>query len=178
MTQRVLLLAIGGLLAESVWKRIYRWSNARTVNRNDTWSDEDWPVGTRDEVDAFVERIASLGFTPPVLYRSEHVDCWSMGNVYADALVKADPEYCRQLYTTDHQLIATWVRFTEQIVPDRHAAPETLWLYSRVNEAIAAWGELSERRLIVLVRSVLGGTWTNEEVAESLGVVPEWWNEI
>ena len=100
-----------------------------------------------------------------------------MGDVYAGALVKTDPEYCRQLYTTNHEVIATWVRFTEQIIPDRDAAPETLWLYSRVNEAIAAWGEFAERRLIILIRSVLAGLWTDEDVVDSLKTVPTWWTE-
>jgi hypothetical protein len=176
-SQRVLLFTVGGPLADSVWQNVCRWSDARTSAARDEWSPDHWPASTRDEVDRFVERLTTSCYTPPILYRSEHVDCWSMGDVFDTALVKGHPDYCRRLLTTSHEIIATWVRFSEQIVPDKDAPPETHWLYARINEAIAAWGEFAEDRLVVLVRSVLGGLWTDEEVAEALRGIPSWWSE-
>ena len=174
-TQRILLFSIGGLLADDIWTDICHWSNDRTVSDDTTFSPADWPVGVCDKVDAFVKKVGAFGLTPPVLYRSEHVDCWSMGDVYETAIVKPSPKYCRQLCTKNNEVIATWVRFTERIVADKDAAPETSWLYNRVNEAIAAWSECSEYRLIVLVRSVFGVLWEDSEVADSLKRLPEWW---
>jgi hypothetical protein len=174
-SQRILLLAIGGLLAERVWQDICRWSDARTATIENELSPDDWPLDTRQEIDTFVAKMVASGFAPPILYRSEHVDCWSMGDVFETALVKQHPDYCRQLYTTNHELIGTWVYCSERISPDHDARPETHWLYCRVNEAIAAWGDLVDRRLIVLARSVLGGLRTDDEVIDSLATVPTWW---
>jgi hypothetical protein len=176
-SQRVLLLSVGGRFAETVWDCVCRWSNARTTTDLTEWSSDQWPTDTQREVDEFVDKIVSEAFVPPVLYRSEHVDCWSMGDVYQVALVKAHPDYCRQLYTTRHELIATRVRFTEHIEVDEGAASETVWLYSWVNECIAAWGEVAESRLIILVRTVLGGLWEDHDVINSLKTIPRWWTE-
>ena len=47
--------------------------------------------------------------------------------------------------------------------------------YNRVNEAIAAWAKLADDRLIILVRSVLGALWRDDEVLTSLQTIPRWW---
>lgn len=175
-TQRILLVAIGGRLAESVWTKICGWADARTTALSDEFSPSDWPASILHEVDRFAKTISDSAFTPPILYRSEHVDCWSMGDVYSEALVKQDLDYCRQLASSEGEIIATWVRFSEQIIADKDAPVETVWFYNRVNEAIAAWGELAEQRLIVCVRSVLGGLWTDDEVIASLTSNCAWWD--
>jgi hypothetical protein len=90
-------------------------------------------------------------------------------------LVKQHPDYCRRLLTEAHQLIVTRVESSEQIVPDDDEPDETRWLYSRCNEAIAAWPGISEDRLVILVRSAVGELWTDEKVANSLEVMPKWW---
>ncbi len=100
-----------------------------------------------------------------------------MGDVYLDAIMKPHLDYFRHLCTTKHEVIATRVRFSERIVLDGGASDETAWLYNRVNEAIGAWGEFAEERLIVLIRSCLGALWTDDEVLESLRTVPAWWTE-
>ena len=176
-SQRILLLSIGGRFAEMVWDAICRWSNARSTADLTEWSSDQWPADTRREVDEFVDRIVSGAFMPPVLYRSEHVDCWSMGDVYQGALVKSHPDYCRQLHTTRHEVIATRVRFTEQIVVDGDEVSETVWLYNRVNECIAAWGKVAESRLVILVRTVVGGLWEDQDVNDALKTIPRWWTE-
>jgi hypothetical protein len=164
-SQRVLLLAIGGVLAESIWKDILRWNDARTSAANDEWSSDDWPAAIRDEIDAFVTKITCSAFTPPILYRSEHVDCWSMGDVFHTAMVKAHPE-TRQLYTTKHGVIATRGHFKAQIVLEESTHDETIWIYNRLNEAIAASGYFADDRLIILVRSVLGALWDQYRTSE------------
>jgi hypothetical protein len=100
-----------------------------------------------------------------------------MGDVYVTALVKQHPDCCRQLLTESHQLIVTRVESSEQIVHDDDEPDETRWLYNRCNEAIAAWPAISDDRLVIFVRSELGGLWTDEEVANSLEQLPKWWTE-
>jgi hypothetical protein len=176
-SQRVLLFTVAGGLADAVWNDIRRWSDARVAVVSDEWSTDDWPVAIRQEVDQFVTRMSKSAYWPPVLYRSEHVDCWSMGDVFETALVVEHPDHCRRLLTGSHEIIATWVRFPQRIDPDRDAPDETVWLYSRINEAMAAWGAFAENRLVLLVRTVVGGLWTDDEVSQSLRGIPAWWTE-
>lgn len=176
-SQRVLLVTIAGALADTIWKDMRRWADARVAVANDEWSSDDWPDAIKDEADQFVTRLTTTGYFPPVLYRSEHVDCWSMGDVFETALVKGHPDYCRRLLTGSHEIIATWVRFSEHIKPDQYAADETVWLYTHINEAIAAWSTLAENRLVLLVRTVLGGLWEDDDVSDSLRGIPSWWTE-
>ena len=138
-SQRVLLFTIAGEFADAIWQDIRRWSDARASVAIEEWSPDDWPDAIKQEVDNFVARLSTAGYLPPVLYRSEHFDCWSMGHVFETALVKGHPDCCRRLLTGSHEIIATWVRFSEQINPDRDAPDETVWLYAHINEAIAAW---------------------------------------
>lgn len=176
-SQRVLLLTIAGGLADAIWNDIRRWSDSRVAVAADEWSPDDWPDVVKRDVDQFVARLTATGFLPPVLYRCEHVDSWSMGDVFATALAKGHRDYCRRLLTGSHEIIATWVRFSEQIVPNRHAPAETLWLYAHINEAIAAWSTFAEQRLVVLIRTVLGGLWQDDDVSNSLHGIPAWWRD-
>ena len=175
VTQRVLLLAIGGELAERIWRDVCRWSDARMVASSEEWSPEDWPIGVREELDALVANLAEA-YLPPVLYRSEHVDCWSMGDVFSNAMAGASDTY-RQLYSHRHEVFAGWRDSTVRLKTRRNAPPETVWLRDRLEEANSAWGNLVNRRLIVVVRTVVGGLWTDQEVAESLQTSPQWWRE-
>ena len=100
-----------------------------------------------------------------------------MGDVFERALVKGHADYCRRLLTESHEISATWVRFSEQIIPDEDSPDETVWLYTHVNEAIAAWSTFAENRLVLLIRSVLGGLWEDDDVSNSLRGIPSWWIE-
>lgn len=38
-------------------------------------------------------------------------------------------------------------------------------------------GAMADRRLVILVRQVLGGLWSDSEVEKALKSVPQWWND-
>ncbi|MDA1229567.1 MAG: hypothetical protein O2856_02210 [Planctomycetota bacterium] len=174
-SQRILLLTIGGPLADVIWADVCRWSNARSPVVSDEWSSDDWPSQTRVEVDSFVARLAESAYLPPVLYRSEYIDLWSMGDVFATPLERRHPDQSRKLYTSKHEVTATWVQFLEKVRARKNAPPETLWLYSRLNEAIGAWEGVSENRLLLFVRTIVGGLWEDEEVIDAVRKIPIWW---
>jgi hypothetical protein len=176
-SQRLLLIAIGGDLAAAIWRDVCVWNDARASKAEAEWTPHDWPPAIHHEVDRFVDRIRASALFPPVLYRAEHVDTWSMGDIFETALVKSHRDYTRRLNTHHHEIIATWVRFSEHIMPDRNVSDETRWLYNRANEAMDAWRNLAENRLLVLVRSVIGATWSDEEVEDSLRGMPSWYVE-
>ncbi len=100
-----------------------------------------------------------------------------MGDVFETALVKENPDYCCRLLTDSHVIIPTRVHFSEQIVPDQDSPDETIWLCSRINEAIAAWNAFAETRLVLLFRTVLGGSWEDDDISCSLHGIPSWRTE-
>jgi hypothetical protein len=51
---------------------------------------------------------------------------------------------------------------------------EQEWLAARLREAAAGWGTVAEQYAVVVIREVLGGSTTDEEVQASLDSVPEW----
>jgi hypothetical protein len=52
--------------------------------------------------------------------------------------------------------------------------PESHWLVGRLREAIGAWEGLVRRSVLVVLRQVVGGLVTDEELLASLDRVPEW----
>jgi hypothetical protein len=174
-TQRVLVMALGGSVAERLGDDMRRWSEARLPSSTDSWSPEDWPEHIRREAESKIAGLAAAGFTPPALYRSEHVDCWSMGDVFSAAIARCNPEQHFQIMTGACEMYAAWVAGNPLVAPPANACDESIWLYQRLNEAIAAWGNLVDRRLIVIARSVIDGLWTDDEVADSLRSMPDWW---
>lgn len=174
-SQRILILTIGGPLADVIWADICRWSDARCPVVSDEWSSDDWPSQTKTEIDALVAKLAESAYFPPVLYRSEHIDLWSMGDVFETALGKRRPDQIRKLLTSKHEVIATLGQSLETIRAHKNAPTETKWLYSRINEAIGAWDGFTENRLLLLVRIVLGGLWEDEDVTDAVRKIPAWW---
>ena len=175
-SQRILLLTIGGPLADVIWADVCRWSDARCPVVSDEWSSDDWPSQTKAEIDAFVAKLAESAFLPPVLYRSEHIDLYSMGDVFATPLERSHPDQTRKLYTSKCvEVTATWVKFLEKVRARKNASDGTSVLYPRVNEAIAACGSITENRLLLLVRIVLGGLWEASDVADAVREIPSWW---
>jgi hypothetical protein len=176
-SQRVLIFAIGGSLADIIWADICRWSESRTIQNENEWSPDDWPTQLKHEIDNAIDKLMAHAYTPPVLYRSEHVDTWSMGDVFERALRGSSTNDMRQLLTSRYEIFARRAHFSDRVKSRKTQADETKWLNVRINEAIAAWGEFAEDRLILLVRIVLGGLWQDAEVTQSLSQKPSWWRE-
>ncbi len=175
-SQRVLIVTLGGRLASEAWRDICIWSDARTSQATDEWGPDDWPEATCLLVDAFVDKIASHALTPPVLYRSEHIDLWSMGDIFQRASFRSDRQVSRMLCTRENEVIATWAPLNGPKTPPSDKFSETGQLYRRVSEAFDAWEGRCDQRLVVMIRHLLGGLWTDDEVVESLDKVPEWWS--
>jgi hypothetical protein len=56
---------------------------------------------------------------------------------------------------------------------DQQFAEYDYFVY-RLNEAVAAWESLVERAVLVVVREVVGGMVTDDELVASLVLVPDW----
>lgn len=170
-SQVVTIFTIGGKLADEIQGNLTRWSQARVAEDPSEWSPEQWPDSIQVEVDAFVERLLNFGFEPPVLYRSQHVDLWSMGDVFTRALGAAEV----QLYTDRFEVLSARYEKVAKRPSSSHQFDEYDWLSNRICEAQTAWQELESRRIILIIRDILGGLWCDPEVESSLDKLPEWW---
>ena len=51
---------------------------------------------------------------------------------------------------------------------------EEEWFVARLAEAVKAWDELVDHSLIVVLREIIDGLATDEELLEALGKMPSW----
>jgi len=173
-SQLVTIFAIGGRLADEIEADLTRWYEARTTNDPREWAPEQWPGSIRAEIDTFIERLLKHGYTPPVLYRSQHVDLGSMGIEFTTVL--GEPNY--QFLTQRFELYAKRFVPSDKIDLDQLSdAPEDFqWLSRRVHEAATAWHGISAQRTILIIREVFGAIWDESEVAEAVDEMPRWWH--
>ncbi|RCS46092.1 hypothetical protein DTL42_16530 [Bremerella cremea] len=173
-SQRVTIFAIGGKLADAIWNKAERWSSQRSCSDPSEWAPEQWPAKTTAEVNAFAVCLLNAAFTPPVLYRSQHVALWSRGDLFQNAM-GATPNL--QLLTVQYEVYLWRVSAEDSVQRNVNDSDEYRWLEQHLTEALTAWADFSPGRVIVLVREILGGLWQDQDVANSLNQIPAWWNE-
>ena len=162
-TQRVTVAKVAGAAAAAVADRFRGWWGSR---QGDTF-----PPAVREEVDRFALAFRAHAAAPPVVYFSEWIDHWSMGDVVPalgqpGAEVVAGDRFeacCHRLPVTVNA--PTW---------GGEPAQETEWLAARVREATAAWAAIAPEGVLVVLREVIGGTVTDDELVASLESVPAW----
>lgn len=181
-TQRNSIAKVGGLAADAVLQRLGDWSAARRVIDPHEWSSDQWPTPVRQHVDAFARRLQAHALSPPVLHFVEWTDLWSMGDLFARWLTP--PGGAPPL-----TVLADRFEIYGYALPDggslaRHLAgagpqqfEESDHFVRRLGEAVAAWETLTDRAAIVVLREVVGGLVTDEEIEASLSVVPDWISE-
>ena len=119
-----------------------------------------------DTVDCFCAAIRANAMSLPVVYFSEWVDRWLMGDlVPGPGTVEG-----RRFQTTclSREKAVEWAGRCDS------QCQEQVWLATRLREAAAAWTGLADRAVIVVVREVLEVSATDEEVQAALGLVPAW----
>lgn len=178
-TQRVTIAKIGGLAAEVVIQRLRAWSEARTVLDEQEWSSDQWPRDVRSQADHFVDRLRANSLAPPVVHFVEWSDWWSMFDVYRHWLTPSDGPL--PLYVQTDRMELYGYRLPDNGRLEAHLAaagpqqfPEYDQLVTRLQEAVDAWGKLVEQSALILVRTVVGGLVTDDELLASLPIVPDW----
>jgi hypothetical protein len=169
-TQRVSLAKIGGAAAAHIAQRFQLWSQAR--------QGDDFPAQVQVDVDAFAETLREHSAKLPILYFSEWIDMWSMGDLLPElgarlpggGNTKACTVSGRRYEACCH---APPIRFQTATI-DGEPPQESMWLKPRLEEAQNAWAEVVTDWVIVILREPLGGSVADSEVAESLESVPSW----
>jgi hypothetical protein len=124
-----------------------------------------WRIGSDPgAVDRFCAALRENGLMLPIVYFCEWADRWLMGDLVPGPVAEG------RLYQTaclsPEQALA-WASGCG------HQFPEQEWLAARLREAAVTWDEV-EPRAVVILREVLDGSTTDDEVHASLHVVPEW----
>jgi hypothetical protein len=178
-SQRVTIAKIGGLAADVALQRLREWSAARLTHDPNEWSPGQWPQHVREKADAFADQLRAHAFTPPVVHFVEWADTWSMGDLFARWLTPPDGPAPVVVYADRHTIFA-------YALPDgghlaQHLATagpqqweEADWFIGRLREAVGAWDQLVERSALVVLRSVVGPSASDEEVTASLRTISDW----
>jgi hypothetical protein len=184
-SQRITIAKIGGASAAAVISQFRDWSAARNVDDPTEWRYDQWPTSVRRDIDAFASALRSNGHEPPVIYFSEHIDLWSMGDVFDRWLSPDDGDQPIQLHADRFQLwcyplpddesLASHLQRSTRLKRIRERNPqEDRWFTMNLLEATLAWDGMVDPTAIIVLREVLGGLVMDSELEESLNDVPPW----
>jgi hypothetical protein len=156
--QRFTVVKIAGEPGRVVSELFDSWRAARASGVD--------PDQVRRAVDDFCEQLRQNGVALPVIYFSEWIDRWLMGDLATGPQVTRGNRFEAHCGSPAEAFV--WA--------DRcgNQFPEQRWLAMRLREAAGAWQLHAGSAVVLLVREVLGASTTDEEVTASLQVVPEW----
>ena len=178
-SQRITVAKLGGTAADVAWRRLRGWADAREVVDPDEWGGDQWPAPVRIEVDAFADRLRAHSLSPPVISFVEWTDLWSMGDLFRRWLTVPGGSPPLIIHADRFEVYAYALPDEGRL--DRHLATagpqqasEQDQFVTRLREAIEAWQALVDQAVLIVIREVVGGLVADEELLESLSVVPEW----
>ena len=119
-----------------------------------------------DRIDRFCSALRENGFALPVVYSTEWIDRWLLG----DAVPASDTVEGRRYQATclsAEQAIACTGRCGRQF-------PEQEWFAARLREAAQGWNIRADNYVVVIVREVIGPSLTDDEMRVSFESVPAW----
>src|SRR5262249_3266120 len=148
-TQRLTVATVGGASAVAV---------AALVRSLRTASD---PA----TVDRFCTALREHGMSLPIVYFCEWLDRWLMGDLVTGPEAVEGRQFQATCISPEQAL--AWADRCPCQFSEQH------WLAARLREAAAVWAA-GEPRVVIVIRKALGASTTDEEVKESLRMVPEW----
>ena len=159
--------------------RLRGWAAARRSGDPREWSSEQWPAGVRVEVDAFAERLRANSLAPPVIFFVEWSDLWSMGDLFRRWLTPPGGSSPIEIHADRVEVYGYALPDDDRLachlgVAGPRPVDESNLFIGRLREALEAWRPLAEKAVLIVIREVVGGLVTDEELEASLGVVPEW----
>ena len=174
---------VGGVAADAILARSRQWLAARSTTDPSEYGPEQWPPQVRLQADTFAEQLRTHGFAPPVLYFIEWSDLWSMFDIFDRSLSPingADPLWvCGDRFEIRGYALPDGGHLLRHLAGANHQeVSEYQQLGLRLREAIAAYEGQVNQAVLVLLREVVGGLVTDDELDESLATVPDWLSRI
>jgi hypothetical protein len=117
-------------------------------------------------VDQLCASVRDNGLALPMVYFCEWTDRWLMGDLVPGP-DKLEGLQFEATCLSPQQAVAWAGRCGNQF-------QEQEWFATRLHEAAIGWGSVAERYAIVVIRHVIGGWATDDEVSQSLSTVPQW----
>lgn len=149
-TQRLSIATIAGEAADIIASRFVHWRHSPDTSA----------------IDSFCDALRNQGHTLPVIYFCEWIDYWLMGDMVPGPDAIEGRQF--QIACLTPEQAQAW----SDSVGNQHQEQE--WLATRLREAAKEWGVIADKRMIVVIREVLGPSASDEEVQISLNNVPEW----
>ncbi len=180
-SQRVTIAKVGGIAADVLAARLREWAAARKAAELDEWANDQWPPVVRAQVDQFADRLRAHGCSLPVVHFVEWSDLWSMGDLFARWL--APPGGLPLLATRGDRFevygyaLPDGGCLTRFLTTGPQQFPEYDQFVGRLHEAAVAWEGLVDRAVLIVLREVVGGLVTDEELIASMALVPSWVSE-
>lgn len=177
-SQWITIAKVGGIAADVLGQRLQRWAAAREAVELDEWESGQWPPSVRAEVDSFADQLRVRGCSLPVVYFVEWSDLWSMGDLFSRWLTPPGGSPRLIAFGDRFQVFGYALpdggRLQRALAVDPQQFPEYDQFVVRLREAAGAWEGLLERAILIVLREVVGGLVTDEEVLASMSVVPDW----
>jgi hypothetical protein len=178
-TQRVTIAKVGGMAADVALLGLREWAGAREDADPDEWSSDLWPPSLRVRADAFADRLRAHSLSLPVIYFVEWSDLWSMGDLFSRWLTPSGGPSPFVIHADRFEIYGYALpddgRLSHHLAmagPQQFA--ESDQFVSRLYEAVGAWQELVEKSALIVLREVVGGLVTDDEIEASLSFVPDW----
>lgn len=166
------------MAAEIVTHRLGEWAAARQTRIDEEWSAEQWPPDVRARADAFADRLRANGVLPPVLCFVEWADQWSMGDLFTRWLTPRDGARPIILYGDRFELYAYGLPDGGCLLHLRSAGPQQFVecdrFVKRLGEAVRCWRRIADQAALIVLREVVGGLVSDDELSASLQTVPDW----
>jgi len=182
-TQRITVMKVAGVGGDWIADRLSTWASQRMTDTPDEWGSDQWPETVRQQADHLCGQLRDHPTPPPVIHFVEWIDQWSMGDVFDRWLFLRTG--CPRSVVYGDRYWVYWYRLPDdgQLLSHLSKArrlqwQEEDWFVERLREAVKAWDKLVDRSLIVVLREVIDGLATDDEILESLGKMPNWLAEI
>jgi hypothetical protein len=182
-TQRITVAKVGGTAADVVILRLSEWAFARQTDDSSEWSSEQWPLSVRSRADAFADRLRSHALSLPMIYFAEWADLWSMGDQFSRMLTPPGGPPPLIIHADRFQIYGyglpdggRLLEYLASVGPQQFT--EYDWFVRQLREAVMAWQELVEQAAIVALREVVGGLVTDDELSDSMSLLPDWLSDV
>jgi hypothetical protein len=162
-TQRISLAKVGGAAADEIARQFQQWEQTRLH--------DEFPATIQFALDEFAEVLRTHSSELPIVYFSEWIDTWSMGDLIPSlGDERAVMIHGRRYEACCHRPPILLKSTTIAGEPTQ----ESEWLKCRLEEAKDAWHELVPNWVIIVMREPLGGLVEDDELVRSLQKIPDW----
>jgi hypothetical protein len=151
MTQRWVVALVAGRTAVTIAALFQTWRRA---------------VHVPGKVDKFCNDLRTHSSALPVLYYSEWIDRWLGSDAFPEPQIVSGRRF--EACCLPAVRVREWSKQVDRQFPEQE------WFANRIREASRAWQPSMSESVVLIVREVLGGSATDEEIAQSFLSIPEW----